>query len=167
MGNSLSQILAEIATSYYIKKAISKFKTEEISFLCKNVDDIFTAVDSEIIDNLQDEINSQQTGLKVKIERENQLHEVNYLNLTIGRYHNENNIIHLKWWQKDCSAKHILDYHSFHLIRIKDSVVQEFINSALSITSVQHWQKTIKNIRITLRRSNYPNKFINEKIHNA
>lgn len=41
MGNSLSQILAEITTSYYLNEAMNFFSEEEISFVFKYVDDVF------------------------------------------------------------------------------------------------------------------------------
>lgn len=139
----------------------------KLTFLFKYVDDIIAGIDSECVHTLWNAINSQLHGLTARVDQENDSHEVNYLNLTVGRYPDDNNIVHMKWWQKECSAKHILDFHSFHPKNVKDCVAQEFINSALRISSAQHWCEVIRNVRITLRRSNYPNKLIDEKIHTA
>lgn len=167
MGNSLSQILAEITTSYFLKNASAKFKNGEISLLFKYVDDIFGAIDSEFVNDVQEEISSQQVGLQLKIENENSNREINYLNLTIGRYPEEDNKIYVKFWQKECSCKHILDFHSFHPEKMKRNVTQEFINNALKVSSAEHWKEVIALARQTLRNSNYPNKYINKQINKA
>lgn len=49
MGNSLSQILAEITTSYYLFEALSKFNCGEITFCYKYVDDLLAALDERYI----------------------------------------------------------------------------------------------------------------------
>lgn len=142
MRNSLSQILAEITTSYFIKNAMSKFSNGEVSFLFKYVD-IWSAIDSEYVDKVQEAITSEHQSLSLKILRENLKHELNYLNLTVGRhrYPEDNDLVHLKWWQKECSSKHILDFHSFHPDDMKKNVIQEYVNVALNISSVQHWKE--------------------------
>lgn len=154
MGNCLSQILAEITTSYLIKKATEMCKNDEIIFVYKYVDDIISGIDMDYIDTFQAAISSQKYGLTLKLTRENSRNEVNYLNLTVGRYPDENNTIHVRWWQKECSCKHILDFHSFHPEKIKKNVTQEFTNVALKLSSEQHWKDVISLVRINLRNSN-------------
>lgn len=49
MGNSLSQVLAEITTSCLLNEAISKYGDDEISFLYKYVDDIIGGINKNYI----------------------------------------------------------------------------------------------------------------------
>lgn len=78
MGNSLSQILAEITT--------------EISFMYKYVDDIVAGMDSKILSRMQERIELLHGGMKLKLTVENRENEVDYLQMKIGRNVGENSI---------------------------------------------------------------------------
>lgn len=167
MGNSLSPILAEITTNYSLINAAKIYKNDEISFIYKYVDDITTGMDSSCVTEFKEVIECQQKGSSLKTNLENSKNEVDYLQTTIGRYPEENNRIHIRWYQKEYSAKHILDFHSFHPPKIKNNVTQEFVENALKLTSPQHWSIIIPLIKLNLRNSNYKNSLINEKISKA
>lgn len=164
MGNSLSQILAEITTSYYLNEMTSMFRKDEISFIFKYVDDIVAAIDKDRVFAIQQAIESLTSGMKLKLTYENEEGEVDFLQLKIRRNH-EDNILDIKWIQKEYSARHILDFHSFHPRRMKDSVINEYIKNALKLTSVKHWNSTIIELRKTLRNSNYSNAIVEGKIN--
>lgn len=64
--------------------------------------------------------------------------------------------IKTRWWQKECSARRILNFHSFHSTQLKRNVVAEYIRHAICITSPEFMQITIKGLRSVFRRSSYP-----------
>lgn len=71
-------------------------------------------------------------------------------------------IIRMNWWQKECSSKQILNFHSHHPTSVKRNVVMEFTKHALSVTSPIMYQHTIRNLYKTFRRSSYPPNFIDK-----
>lgn len=155
--------MAEKTTSYFLNEAVSRFRDGEISFIYKYVDDFIGAI-KRYIDEVQRVIVSLHTGMKLKVQLEDEENEVVYLQTKIGRDLVNGNSIHVRWHQKDYCAKRILDFHAFHQWQMKDNVVKEFVKSALQLSSTQHWKYVIRNLRKTLRNSNYPNQYIDAKI---
>lgn len=102
--------------------------------------------------------------MKLKMQVEDENGEVIYLKMKVGRRAEENNSVYVRWFQKDYCAKHILDFHSYHPHRMKDNVVTEFINSALKISSGRYRKAVLRDVRKTLRNSNYPNGYIDKKV---
>lgn len=164
MGNSLSQILAEITTSCLLSEAVSKFSGDEVSFIYKYVDDLVAAVDVDCIELVKDAIEKSHGGMKLKLEMEDEKREVSYLQVKIGRDVTRRNVLYFKWTQKEFSAKRILDYHSFHPMKMKISFVREFVRNALKLTSTQFWNLSVNALKKTLFRSNYPYYFVWERI---
>lgn len=167
MGNSLSQVLAEITTSYFLNKALLQFDKSEISFIYKYVDDIIGAINKNCLDRLQKAIESLHSGMKLKMQNEDHNGEVIYLQMKIGRNAESNNSVYARWFQKEYCSKRILDFHSYHPQRMKDSVVKEFISSVLKISSNHCWKAALRDVRKTLRNSNYPNGYIDGKVTSA
>lgn len=166
MGNSLSQILAEITTSYFLNEALAEFKEDEISFVFKFVDDIVGGVKSSCLDAIQESI-EKQSGMKLKVCLENDENEVDYLQMKLKRHADKNNLIDVFWTQKEYGSKVILNYHSFHPWQMKENVVFEYIMNALALSSKSHWGKVTTALRKTLRRSGYPRKFVDDKVSQA
>lgn len=120
------------------------------------MDDTFYSVRKDCSNVLTDKIiGASQIQLKSTAEDKN--YAVNYLNMEIIR-NIENNRIEFKWWQKPQSACRILDYHSFHPIKMKINIITEFVKNALEITSKKFWSETINTIKRVLSNSNYPNR---------
>lgn len=165
MGNSLSQVLAEITTSYYLNKALLEFSNGEVTFIYKYVDDLIAAIDVDCLKDVQRVIESL-LGMKMKLEVEDENKEVEYLQLKIGRSSNSR-MLHVRWIQKEYSAKKIIDYYSYHPREMKNNVVREFIRSALTLTSPVHWKQTTNVLRLTLKRSNYPNGIVENEIESV
>lgn len=163
MGNSLSQILAEITTSFYLNEAVMDFQKEEITFIYKYVDDIIAAMDESCVLRMQSTIESL-LGMKLKIVYESVHKEVDYLQMRIGR-DSESNVVHVRWIQKEYSSKRIIDFNSYHPQKMKNNVVNEFIRSALKLTSRVHWKLTVNALRTTLKNSNYPRAMIEDKVN--
>lgn len=64
--------------------------------------------------------------------------------------------------KKNCSCRHILDFHSFHHESVKRNIVEEFANAALKVSSEEHWNTVIALVKITFRNSNYPKKYVDK-----
>lgn len=133
MGNSLSQILAEIVTSYALINATTKLDEDNVSFIYKYVDDLISGVDKRFTNKLQNAIMGETRFLKLKMDNENNLGQVSFLNMSIERNPIDNSI-KTKWFQKECSAKRILDYFSSHPLNMKINVTEEYIKNALSVS---------------------------------
>lgn len=166
MGNSLSQILAEITTNYLLNEALSKFNSGEISFLYKYVDDIIGAIDETYLPEVQFAIESLHEGMKLKIKLEDDMKEVDYLQVKVGRAFESDNSIHMRWIQKEYSSKQIVNFHSFHPMSMKENIVKEYVANGLKLTTPQHRRLTLTSLRKTLRNSSYPNRFIKRKMRN-
>lgn len=155
MGNMLSQMLADIATNYATKRAVDKVGMENISFLGKYVDDFAGAMKESHISVFENELTKVIKGLKIKRNDESSPdNSVTFLDTMIIR--KDCGSIVTRWWSKDCSARVILNYHSFHPMSMKRSVIEEYIRHAIRVTSPELMNITIKNLRLILRRSSYP-----------
>lgn len=158
MGNSLSQILAEIFTSETLNEALKNLPFEQPKYFAKFVDDLFAICKVEHITSLQEIITKSSGGLKLKVTNEDELRQVPYLDTTIGV--DTENKIYFQWYQKPCSWKRILDFHSNHPMSMKVNIVKQFMMNALNVTSPTHWDHTINQASTTLKNSNYSKKFI-------
>lgn len=162
MGNALSQILAEIFTSEALNNAMESLPFEQPRFLGKFVDDLFTTCNKNHIEIIQETITKFSGGLKLKIENENLNREIPYLDNVIGV--DSDNQIYFKLYQKPCSWRRILDFHSNHPANMKINITKEFITNALKRTSPTYWDYSIELITKTLQNSNYSNKSIKSLI---
>lgn len=162
MGNRLSQVLAEIVTSYFLNRAILKCGENVIDFVYKYVDDIISALDESHILYVQSLIEEELEGMKLKLTKEDECGKVEFLQMKVER--TSDNVIRAMWNQKGYSSKRILDFHSFHPRKMKFNVVKEYVRSALSLTSLSNKRGVIKALRKALKGSNYPDYFINRVI---
>lgn len=169
MGNSLSKILAEIVTRSCINEAVKKFSNQDVRFLRIYVDDILGVMNKEVISYVEEEILKGQKFLKLKIVRENEQNEVNFLNMTIQRTISECGKFKLscKWFQKECSAERILDYQSSHPLSMKRSICDEYIKNALMVSDKVYWGEVKEKLRSIFSTSNYPGRFVKNRIFNV
>lgn len=160
MGNQLSKMLAEITTNFLSMKAIGLVEKQDITFLYKFVDDLAGAVDPKIFEMFEQVITGNVKSLKVERCDESAERSITFLDTMVIKDH-ENRIL-TRWWQKECSARQILNFHSAHPRYMKVNVVREYIRHALAVTSPILYDVTIKNLRKVLRRSSYPFGFIQD-----
>lgn len=163
MGNSLSQVLAEIVTRSRMIEAVKKFSKEDVYFLGIYVDDILGIIHRDRISDVENEILKNDKFLKLKIVRENERNEVNFLNATIqrslsGKNGNEYKVL-FKWYYKECSAQRILDYHSSHPLSMKRNVCDEYIRNALLVSDESNWKETTEKLWSFFDASHYPKRF--------
>jgi len=166
MGHSLSKILAEIVTNDDIIIAMQKFNKDQVSFLCKFVDDILSIGDQESLISFQNEINGQSKSLQLIPSFEDSNNSVSYLNLLVKRCL-ETNTIFTKWSPKEYAAFRILDFHSSHPLETKINVTEEFMKTAFGISDKIFWPEVAEFLKQFLRNSNYPEHFINNRIWNS
>lgn len=161
MGNRLSQSLAEIRSNYALLKSLSGYDASMISFLYKYVDDIFSAIHCDLLQEISDTI-AADVGMNLSIELENGKKEVNFLDATFTR--NLDNSVSVRWFKKDCAAFQIMNYHSYHPRHMKLNVASNLIRSALARTSTVYMQVTEELLRKVLHNSSYPLPFVDELI---
>lgn len=110
----------------------------------------------------ENELTSVIKGLKIKRDDESPDNSISFLDTMITRKDCQSitrkdcQSVVSRWWSKECSAKVILNYHSFHTLSMKRSVLEEYIRHAISVTSPELMSITIRNLRLVLRRSSYP-----------
>lgn len=163
MGNSLSQILAEIATNNAVYKTLQSMNQMDISFMYKFVDDFAAAMNVNTAMIFEERLTSVIKGLKIKRVVESPDGTISFLDSLLIR--NADQTIVMKWWQKPCSARKIINFHSNHPTLMKRNVIREFMCHAFKTTSPSLYQDTIKIIRVTLRRSSYPPNFIRKSLN--
>lgn len=73
---------------------MDSFSEEDISFLGVYVDDILSIMNVDLIEDVEREILKDMGSLKLKITRENEFNEVDYLNTTIKRMFKNESIRH-------------------------------------------------------------------------
>lgn len=127
----------------------------------KYVDDIISAIDKNRLSDLKTSLESL-LGMNLKMSIEDDTREVEYLQMKIGRDISDDSL-HIRWCQKDYSAKRTIDFNSFHPRKMKNNVVNEYIRSSLKLSSPIHWKTTCNALRITLKNSNYPSNLIENK----
>lgn len=105
MGNSLSQCLAEIVTSFIIYMALLQIDKNKITFLVKFLNDIGGAMDIETISTFESYLNGIVDNLHVDREDEDEKRSVFFLNCKM--FKREDNIVGFSWWHKPFSSRQI------------------------------------------------------------
>lgn len=162
MGNRLSKMLAEIGTNYLTVNALKDIGMTSITFLYKFVDDLAGALDRKLFAYIENQITGNIRDLRVERTDESENGCITFLDTMVIR--DRDDVILTRWWQKECSAMQILNYHSSHPKVLKINVVREYIRHALAVTSPVLYNVTIKNLRKVLRRSSYPFDFIQDNL---
>lgn len=85
---------------------------DDISFVFKYIDDFIGAMKSSIMELFRIKLESQIRNLSLKHTNESYDGTVSYLDCLVSR--NEDSIITIRWWQKECSSRQILNFHSHH-----------------------------------------------------
>lgn len=158
MGNDLSQMLADIATNRATTIVITSMNSREIFFVHKYVDDFIGAMTREGFIQFKKRMERMIDGLTLTQTDESIDLEVSYLDVLIKR--NDDGTLTTKWWQKECSSRTILDYHSAHPNKMKRAIVKKYMLHALKITSPNAYKETLQNVNKVLRRSSYPKNLI-------
>lgn len=161
MGNRLAQVLAEIRTNVALIQAIETFGADEISFIFKYVDDIFSAIHKDIIDEVHKRISGYVGGMQLTRTDEDENHEVEYLDCLFQRDPVKMTLTH-RWAKKCYGSFATLNYHSNHSWSVKNNTVKELIRHAQSITTTNFLHLTDNLLRRVLRNSSFPEKYIDE-----
>ncbi len=171
MGNTLSQMLADIGTNYITMEAVDNTNGNDISYLFKYIDDFSGLILESIAVSFENELTGPIGGLTLKRTNETQQQQnlefsSTFLDVIIIRNAEEGVNIKTRWWQKGCSARRILNFHSFHQLQLKRNIVTEYTRHAIHITSPEYMHMTIKGLRSVFRRSSYPSNFTEPIIKN-
>lgn len=162
ISNDLSQVLADIATNKAAILASNSLSPSKASFISKYVDDFVGAMDEESMNVFEERMASIINGLILKRTDETNSGEVSYLDMMLNITPERE--VETKWWQKECSSRRILDYHSHHPMSMKRSIVRQFVKHAIEVTSHRLQYKALINLKSVLKRSSYPVDFISRVI---
>jgi len=170
MGVILSQVLAEISTNNAAVKTLKSLNENDVSFIKKYVDDFIGAMNPDVMQFFENELMSCIKGLPIKRTDECENGGVSFLDVFVIRdvesFKNKA-IIRMRWWQKDCCAKQILNFHSLHPSSVKANVIYEYTKHALNVSSSTFYNITMKNIERTFVRSSYPPNLIRKTLWNV
>lgn len=152
-----------------INEAVKKFSDKDIRLLGIYVDDILGVMNKNVIGDVEKEILKDQKFLKLKMVKENERKETIFLNVTIQRSMliDGKSILSFKWFKKECSAGRIPDYQSSHPLSMKISVCNECVKNALMVSDKTHWNEVERELRSVFVTSNYPGRFLKNRIFNA
>lgn len=159
MGSDLSQALAEITTNAAAIEVHTLMGNSRMPLLCKYIDDFATLIREEDALAFENHLCSKIPELPLKRNPPEGDGSVCYLDVRILRLDGE---FLTEWWQKDCSNKKILNFHSHHPVYMKRNIVISYIKHALDVTSKSRYQNVIRAVQKTLRRSSYPRNFVSK-----
>lgn len=162
MGNKLAQVLAEIKTNFAFYEALKHFDADVISFMYKYVDNVFASIHRNSLFSVKNKI-AEIVGMELTLTRENDNLDIEFLDCTFRR--NEDLTISSRWLKKSYSSLSILNFHSHHPMSMKNNIVHEMVKHADAITSPEFIDATRSLVIDILRRSSYPELFINEYVY--
>jgi hypothetical protein len=120
------------------------------------------------LDNYVKELNNIKGTIKFTFEYE-QNNELNFLDTTLKRINNDNDIkLKIKWFRKQTAADRLLNYESSHGKSIKRNIVKNMTTRILETTQDDKDQiEDLNKLKTMLLNSNYPLKEIEKLIKQA
>ena len=130
-------------------------------FYGRYVDDIFTIIPNDKIDEMLYVFNAYDDRLKFTHETESN-ETLNFLELKLIR---NNNRIITDWYHKETYSGRLLNYKSNHPISQKRAMVFSLVDKVFLLSDKAFHTKNIQFIESILESNDYPKKFINSNIH--
>lgn len=165
MGNDLSQALADIVTNKAAINTRRSFDRIQMPLMAKYIDDFAVVMRKDAMNDFKETIEREVKGLPIKKDEAAKDGSITYLDVMVMR--DEEGQLTTRWWQKECSSRRILDFHSNHPVRVKVNMVREYIRHALQVTSPLQYKRTTKDLRAVFRRSSYPKNFVAKNMNEA
>lgn len=163
MGSPISPSLADLVMELLLLNVTAKLDFD-VPILKKYVDDLLLALPTERVQETLCIFNSYHPKLQFTMEeeRENQLP---FLDLLITR--NQNQTLDTEWYCKPIASGRLLNYFSFHPLKMKLNVAQNFIKRVITLDSTHNITKQQLVIRKFLKLNNYPASLVNRMISQA
>ncbi|XP_058827371.1 uncharacterized protein LOC131687310 [Topomyia yanbarensis] len=157
MGSPLSPILADIVLDSIIDTTVKTFSFT-IPVLGKYVDDLFLAIPKDKAQIVLEQFNKQEEHLQFTAEIE-QNSRLPYLDMVVVRKADQS--LRTEWYSKPISSGRLLNFHSFHQLRYKINVANNYIHRVYAL-STNHDRETLKGIIFqNLHANDYPKTLIN------
>ena len=132
----------------------------QLPFYFRYVDDIITAVPSDEITTIKNIFNSYNLKIQFTVEEEsdNRICFLDVLFIRNGKY------IQTNWYQKPIWSGRFLHYHSHHPLNYKINVINNLVDSGITLSDKKFHKENIQKIKSTLLKNNYPLAFLNSVI---
>ena len=160
MGSPCSPRLANLVMTDLEETCLNKLTFKPLLFY-RYVDDIFTIIPKEKIDETLLVFNSYHPRLKFTHELESQ-NSINFLEVKIIR---ENNKLITDWYQKATYSGRILNFKSKHTLAQKRAMVYTMVDKAILLSDKKFHIKNINYIKEILKDNSYPDIFINNNVN--
>ena len=157
---TLSPIIANIVLEDTEARIFKKLKFKPIIYT-QYVEDIFTIIPTDKIQEFVDVFNSVEDSIKftseIEIDR-----ILNYLDLSLIK--DENGNIRTTWYKKPIFSGQYLNYNSHHPFAQKIGCAKNLIDRGIKLSDVQFRKENLNQIREVLILNSYPLPLINSLI---
>ncbi|XP_038104100.1 uncharacterized protein LOC119765065 [Culex quinquefasciatus] len=160
MGSPLSPILADISLETVIGKAVEALPFD-VPIVRKYVDDLFIAVPADKIDVVLEEFNKHEARLQFTLECE-QDNKLPFLDMQVIR--NADQTLSTDWYAKPIASGRMLNYNSFHQMKHKVNVANNFIHRVTTLSTHSSWNDQKQIIYTHLHNNGYPRTLISRLI---
>lgn len=160
MGSPLSPVIADIVMQDIETRALNIINFK-LPFYFRFVDDIFTAVPAERIDDFLNTFYSVNTRLQFTLEIENN-NTISFLEVAFTL---DNNKLIFDWYHKPTYSGRYLNFLSIHQVCQKRGTICSLLDRAIILSHPRFYQKNIILIIDTLIKNGYPLKFIFDTIN--
>lgn len=161
MGNPLSSIIADIITQRLLRMTLNKLELKP-KILVKYVDDIFSILQTNMIETTLNALNSFHTKLKLTIERENN-NTLAFLDVLVIR--GTDGSVTTDWYQKNNASGRLLNYFSNHPMTQKYNTAYNLTHRIFTLSSDCYYNKNKAKIESILKQNNYPEDIIKRAIY--
>jgi len=160
MGSPISVAISELSIQNFEKSALSNAPCRPL-FWKRYVDDILTALPSNLIQEFLDHLNSQNENIQFthEIEANN---VIPFLDLNIHR--KDDGAINFSVFRKGTHTNRYLDSASYHPLSQKVSTAKSLFYRAHVNCSPEHIDSEIENITEALTLNGYSKKLINREL---
>lgn len=162
MGSSLAPILVERVIEDIVEKSLTQLNLKP-DFWATYVDDHLTSIPRNMVDTLVNKLNSFHPKVQFTVEIEDEgTKSINFLDTTV--FNRDGKLI-TRWYYKKIASNRLLNFHSCHPKNMILNVARAFIRRVMSLTHRSFRQESITTAKEILVKNCFPEKTINELIH--
>ncbi|RLU19030.1 hypothetical protein DMN91_009388 [Ooceraea biroi] len=159
MGSPLSPILADIVLDDLKMSCFPRFDFK-IQIFKRYVDDIFTVIPTDRINDVLVAFNNYHPRLCFTVEMESN-NSLNFLDTTIIR---DNGTLIPNWYRKPTFSGRYVNFHASNPLQHKVSVVTGLVDRAVLLSDRRFHHTNIELVKSILLNNCYPREFVNRHI---
>ena len=159
MGSSVSSQFADIVMTDLEEKCLKNLSFKSL-FFYRYVDDIFTCIPVNKIDEMLESFNSYHPRLQFTHEIESNS-KLNFLDILII---NKNGQIYTDWYQKPTFTGRFINYNSRHPQQQKIAIIYNLVDKAIKLSHKKFHNKNLQLIKDILVENDYPTYIIDKYI---